>query len=174
MAGRVVLTPSRRDSGSPPQRGEDSAPYPKQWRILLNTFARHPLRVVSRLAWLVGEFALAALGYLVHVVFHRSDAARACWLQHACRRVLRVFNVSLRTSGPIPARGLLVSNHLGYLDILVLGAITPAVFVAKHEVRSWPAFGWFARLAGTVFVRRERRTDAARATAEIKQALNNG
>ena len=174
MAGRVVLTPSRRDSGSPPQRGEDSALYPKQWRILLNTFARHPLRVVSRLPWLVGEFALAALGYLVHVVFHRSDAARACWLQHACRRVLRVFNVSLRTSGPIPARGLLVSNHLGYLDILVLGAITPAVFVAKHEVRSWPVFGWFARLAGTVFVRRERRIGATRATAEIKQALNNG
>lgn len=169
MAGRAVLCP--------PRRREAAAAYPKQSRILLNTFARHPLRVISRLAWLAGEFALSAFGYLVHVVFRRSDAvstARALWLQQACRRILRVFNMSLRTTGPIPARGLLVSNHLSYLDILLLGATAPATFVAKREVRSWPVFGWFARLAGTVFVRRERRGDAARATAEIKETLDKG
>ena len=180
-ARRNVITPLHEIAGpavpSRPQRGEDGAPYPKQSWILLNTFTKHPLRVASRLAWLVGEFALAGLGYLVHVVFRQTDAvptARALWLQQACRRILRVFNVWVRTTGPIPARGLLVSNHLSYLDILVLGAITPAAFVAKHDVRSWPVLGWFARLAGTVFVRREKRTDAARAITEIKQALDNG
>jgi 1-acyl-sn-glycerol-3-phosphate acyltransferase len=83
-----------------------------------------------------------------------------------------VFNVCLRTTGPVPTHGLLASNHLSYLDILVLGAITPAVFVAKREVRGWPILGWFAWLASTVFVRREQRSDVVRATAEIKAALD--
>jgi 1-acyl-sn-glycerol-3-phosphate acyltransferase len=71
----------------------------------------------------------------------------------------------------VPKKGLLVSNHLSYLDILVLGAITPSVFVAKREVRSWPLFGWFARMAGTVFVRRDCRRDTIRVNWEIVRAL---
>jgi len=175
-----VITPLHEIAGpavpSRPQRGEDGVPYPKQSWILLDTFTKHPLRVASRLAWLVGEFALAGLGYLDHVVFRQTDAvstARALWLQRACQRILRVLNMNLQTTGPIPARGLLVSNHLSYLDILVLGAIAPAAFVAKREMRKWPVFGWFARLAGTVFVRRENRGDTGRAILEIKEALNN-
>jgi 1-acyl-sn-glycerol-3-phosphate acyltransferase len=69
---------------------------------------------------------------------------------------------------------MLASNHLSYLDILMLGAITPVAFVAKREVRNWPVFGWFARLAGTMFVHREKRSDVNRSTAEIKEALRNG
>jgi len=68
----------------------------------------------------------------------------------------------------------LVCNHLSYLDILVLAAKTPAVFVAKREVKLWPVFGWFARLAGTLFVNREKRTQVAQATAELEQTLDSG
>ncbi len=71
-----------------------------------------------------------------------------------------------------PNRGLLVCNHLSYLDILVIGATTPCVFISKSDVRRWPVFGWFAAWAGTLFVRRERRTDAARMTEEIRTALS--
>lgn len=74
-------------------------------------------------------------------------------------------------SGTPPKRGLLVCNHLSYLDILVIGATTPCVFVSKSDVRRWPVFGWFAARAGTLFVRRERRTDAVRMTEEIRSAL---
>ena len=35
--------------------------------------------------------------------------------------------------------GLLASNHLSYLDILVLGAASPCVFVAKYDVRIGPS-----------------------------------
>jgi len=161
----------------PPRRRENSARYAEQSRILPNAFARHPLGITGRVIWLVGEFALAALGHVVSVAFCRSDSlqsARGRWLQHACQRFLRVFNVCLRTTGPIPTRGLLVCNHLSYLDILVIGAIRPAAFVAKREVERWPVLGWFARLAGTVFVHREKRSDVTRATAEIKEALETG
>jgi 1-acyl-sn-glycerol-3-phosphate acyltransferase len=69
---------------------------------------------------------------------------------------------------------LLVSNHLSYLDILILAALTPARFVAKSEVRNWPVFGWFARLAGTIFVERNKRSQAAQSAEQIALALSEG
>ncbi|MBI5385592.1 MAG: 1-acyl-sn-glycerol-3-phosphate acyltransferase [Verrucomicrobia bacterium] len=138
---------------------------------------RSYLRSLTRLAWLGGEFILAALDYVRHVTFQRElpDAvARALWLQHGCQRILRVSHVNLRVLGPIPTTGLLVCNHLSYLDIIVLGALAPAIFVAKLDVKHWPVFGWFACLAGTVFVHRERRSDVTRANADIQAALNTG
>lgn len=57
----------------------------------------------------------------------------------------------------MPQGGLLVCNHLSYLDILVLSSIRPCVFVAKRDVAAWPLFGWLARAAGTIFVDRRRR-----------------
>jgi 1-acyl-sn-glycerol-3-phosphate acyltransferase len=69
---------------------------------------------------------------------------------------------------------LLVCNHLSYLDILVLSAITPCTFVSKSEVKRWPVFGWFASLAGTLFVRRDKRSDVLRAAREIRRVMDNG
>ncbi|HYT60783.1 MAG TPA: lysophospholipid acyltransferase family protein [Haliangiales bacterium] len=135
------------------------------------------LRITGRLVWLAGEILLAGMGYIVHAPFRGSallPTTRALWLQRHCRRVLRVFNVSLQTTGVIPARGLLVCNHLSYLDILVIGALAPAAFVAKREMRNWPVLGWFAMLAGTVFVHRGKRSEVTRSTAEIKEVLRQG
>jgi 1-acyl-sn-glycerol-3-phosphate acyltransferase len=63
----------------------------------------------------------------------------------------------------MPGSGLLVGNHLSYLDIIVLSSIRPCVFVAKRDVAAWPFFGWLARAAGTIFIDRERRLAATRA-----------
>lgn len=155
---------------------EAGATHPPEWQQLAGTFARHPLRIIVRAAWLGGSFAIAAWQYFIRVGVRRNPTAamRAQWLQSGCRRVLRVFHVSINTGGDIPGRGLLVCNHLSYLDIIVLGAIAPAKFVSKSEVRGWPVFGWFAHLAGTVFVRREQRSDARRSTSEIQDALDAG
>lgn len=132
---------------------------------------------VTRLAWLTGELLLAALNFARLVRCRREQpeaVARARWLQAGCRRILRVLGVHLRVHGAVPTTGVLVCNHLSYLDILAIGALAPAVFVAKREVRRWPILGWFARRAGTVFVHRERRADVIRANAEVEAALECG
>jgi 1-acyl-sn-glycerol-3-phosphate acyltransferase len=82
--------------------------------------------------------------------------------------------VQLSTTGQFPSRGLIVSNHLSYLDILALSAAVPCVFVSKAEVERWPIIGRYARWAGCVFVRRHDRSDAARANVSVAGALNNG
>lgn len=137
----------------------------------------HPLRVIARLMWLGSELLIAAFNYSFRVAF-RSDScplqARASWLQAASRRVLRIFGVEILANGEIPQKGILVCNHLSYLDILVLSALTPCVFIAKSEVRNWPIFGWFARLAGTLFTERRRRTQVGPLTAQIRTELDQG
>jgi 1-acyl-sn-glycerol-3-phosphate acyltransferase len=138
---------------------------------------RHPLRVIGRFCWLAGEVTLALVDFARHCVFRpkkSSLAARARWLQRASRRHLRLFELAPETTGPIPSRGLLVCNHLSYLDILVLSSITPAVFVAKREIKSWPLFGRLADWAGTLFIDRERRTHVRQMNAAIQSVLDQG
>jgi 1-acyl-sn-glycerol-3-phosphate acyltransferase len=137
---------------------------------------RHPVRVIGRLLWFIAELMLAALNYPRWCGFsgNCSGATRAAWLQHTSRRILRIFKTKIQTSGDVPRSGLLVSNHLSYVDILVIATITPAIFVAKREVKGWPVFGWFAKMGGTVFVDRERRTRVGRTTNEIQSAIDEG
>jgi 1-acyl-sn-glycerol-3-phosphate acyltransferase len=143
----------------------------------LNSFFKHPVRLTLRFAWLAGEIMLALLDFVSNVIFQPKVPlvrARALWLQQACRRVLRILQLEINTRGPIPLRGLLVCNHLSYLDILVISAVTPAIFISKSEVKRWPIFGWFARLSGTLFVRRNRRSDVARLNQEVAHTLDAG
>ena len=74
----------------------------------------------------------------------------------------------------MPAGVYLTPNHVSYLDILVLAALTPVVFVSKHEVASWPVFGWFARRCGTRFLRRAERRDLVRVGRELAPVLAEG
>ncbi len=64
------------------------------------------------------------------------------------------MGVGLRVEGALPRGGVVVCNHLSYLDILMFSAITPFVMVAKTEVRRWPLLGWLTAQAGTVYVER--------------------
>jgi 1-acyl-sn-glycerol-3-phosphate acyltransferase len=143
----------------------------------MKSWAKHPLRVTGRLLWLGGELLLAVIGYATHCAFQSRDSlplARAKWLQRSSRRVLRILQVETHFAGRIPSSGLLVCNHLSYLDVLVLAALTPSLYVAKSEVKHWPVFGRFARLAGTIFVNRGKPSRAAEAADEIAVALRDG
>lgn len=91
---------------------------------------------------------------------------RALWLQGACRTVLSSLGIHYRVHGEAPSYGLVVSNHLSYLDILIISAAMPCFFVAKVEIGGWPFFGWAARVGGTIFLDRGSRASAM-SVAEI-------
>ena len=137
----------------------------------------HPLRVTGRFFWFVGVVVAAVFDFLFRCAFRPDNSAptaRALWLQRHSRRTLKVFRLEAGVEGPVPARGLLVSNHQGYLDIFVLASLAPAVFVAKREIKSWPVVGWLTQMGGTLFVDRERRAQVGRVHDEIQGALNHG
>lgn len=133
------------------------------------------LRSLRRLIALAWVLVTAAISFIVLPTQRRTLRSRANWLQTSCRSALRALGVSYTTTSHPPGTGVVIAvNHLSYLDILVLSAITPTVFVAKREVRDWLVFGWFARMAGTCFVDRERRSDVSRICQEFAPVLESG
>ena len=140
-------------------------------------FRQHPFRVVGRLLWFGFEMLQAVGVYLVRCVFCPKASrrhARALWLQRTGRHVGRIFQLQVHATGTIPARGLLVCNHVSYVDIIALLSLAPAMFVAKREVKSWPVMGLMAQLGGTLFIDRQRRTHVGEINNDIQTALDDG
>jgi lyso-ornithine lipid O-acyltransferase len=77
-----------------------------------------------------------------------------------------------RRSAASPA--LILSNHVSWLDICVIAALAPVVFIAKSEVAGWPVLGWLARLQRTIFINRQARHQTGAATREIAARLLGG
>ncbi len=87
----------------------------------------------------------------------------------------RILGIRLAVEGRAPgAPFFLVSNHLGYLDVLVFAAIAPVRFVAKREVRRWPVIGAAAAAMGTIFIDREVKRDARRTLGALAEAIAEG
>lgn len=103
-----------------------------------------------------------------------SRAGRATLRQRWSRQLLAMLGVRLRVAGR-PGRGaLLVSNHVSWLDIYVVYAVTDTRFVCKAEVRDWPLIGWLTERNEALFITRTSRADARRACQAIADGLRAG
>lgn len=96
---------------------------------------------------------------------------RAQWQHEAALRVMRAFGIHLRVTGTLPQGGLLVANHLSYLDIVTFSGALPVFMVSKVEIGSWPFFGTLARAGGALFVDRSSRASAEDTTKLIAERL---
>ena len=99
---------------------------------------------------------------------------RVRWLSRSSARHAKWMGVRIRVHGEIPRDGLIVSNHVSYVDIVALGAVAACAFVSKKEVAHWPVFGLYARCSATIFVDRERRGAVADVAAEMRERLDAG
>jgi 1-acyl-sn-glycerol-3-phosphate acyltransferase len=99
---------------------------------------------------------------------------RAEWLHRFCARAARQMGIALQQRGPYPRHGVLIANHLGYLDIVAFAALHRCVFVAKSEIRGWPVVGWMTTMAGAVYVDRGRNASAISAGSAMQAAAGAG
>lgn len=91
------------------------------------------------------------------------------------RLVCALLRIRIHVVGEPPGQSaLIISNHVSWADILVIGAVTPIDFVAKREVAEWPLIGLAARLLRTVFVDRTRRQQTGEAVSDIASRLVEG
>jgi 1-acyl-sn-glycerol-3-phosphate acyltransferase len=130
------------------------------------------LRSVARAVKLTAIFLYGGLELIVARPVTRE--ARAEWLHRFCMRVTRAMGVAIRIEGIFPERGVVVSNHLGYLDIVSLAAQHQCVFVSKAELAEVPLIGWMTTMAGTVYVERGRGGSALRAKSGLNAAMDAG
>jgi 1-acyl-sn-glycerol-3-phosphate acyltransferase len=130
-----------------------------------------------------GRLALCAVAFLAivgpHLLSLRFGRGRiAAWMPVLFHRVfVALFGLRVTQSGTPPeARepALVLSNHVSWLDIIVLGSLRPLSFVAKSEIAGWPVIGTLARLQRTVFIDRARRADTANVNATVAQRLARG
>lgn len=121
--------------------------------------------------WTIGCY----LAWLLAGVGPGGGPRRSRVVRGWARGVARILRIRVTCSGPAPRPPfLLVTNHLSYLDVIVLASLVDAVFVAKREVRGWPLFGPLARAIGCIFVDRDMPRDALRAGAAIEGAVRAG
>jgi 1-acyl-sn-glycerol-3-phosphate acyltransferase len=131
------------------------------------------LRLLRLALHLLRGLLIVALAFPFFARARRRKAVRR-W----SKALLHILHVRLHVHGEAPhARAgpvMLVSNHVSWLDIFAINAVLPVRFVAKSEVRSWPAIGWLSAKTGTLFIERGRRRDTARINHEIAQAMLGG
>lgn len=92
------------------------------------------------------------------------------------QKILRSINLEFEVIGNVdPSRATLyVGNHISYVDIPLLNAIVPAVFLAKSEVKNYPIFGPAGNLSGIIYVERESKESRKKARQEIIRYLQQG
>jgi 1-acyl-sn-glycerol-3-phosphate acyltransferase len=137
-----------------------------------------PLSALRALARVVGVLWQVLRGWLTIVfVFPRlSPAQRAQRVQAWAGGMLRALGIVLRVEGDPVGSGpaLLVSNHISWLDILVLHAARFCRFVSKADVHHWPVVGRLATGAGTLYIERTSRRDAMRVVHHMADSLRAG
>jgi 1-acyl-sn-glycerol-3-phosphate acyltransferase len=139
------------------------------------------IRKISRLLLLFTvNLVFIIYGILINEAFFLESEKRMALRTHGmrswARSVCLILGIHITPTGHYLEQGVffIVSNHCSYLDILVVGALMPSVFVSKSEVASWAFLGMLVKLAGTVFVMRESKTASVRAMEAIREHLTNG
>lgn len=104
------------------------------------------------------------------------DRLKRAW----SRQLLRLLGIRI-DSNPQTAQaldaiegGLLVCNHISFIDIFVINTLLPSGFVAKNEVSRWPLIGWLVVHGGTVFIQRGSRLAVRRTQQQLLDALHGG
>jgi 1-acyl-sn-glycerol-3-phosphate acyltransferase len=69
---------------------------------------------------------------------------------------------------------LVVANHVSWLDIFVINSLQPCRFVAKADIRSWPALGWLCERSGTIFIARGKQREIRRIYEGLVVSLQKG
>ncbi len=132
----------------------------------------------------------ASLGLLLvglHLLYGALQVALLFPLAGASRRqrlrrrwsqgLLGVLGIRIEVAAGIASGlegGLLVANHISFVDIFLINALLPSSFVAKGDVARWPLIGWLARRNGTVFIERGNRKAAQQAREHLLAALGKG
>jgi 1-acyl-sn-glycerol-3-phosphate acyltransferase len=105
----------------------------------------------------------------------RADHYCSAIVRHWHQVVCRILNLHLHISGSLPQKaGLVVANHISWLDIIAIGAQSPCLFVAKEEIAAWPVIGRLARNIGTLFIRRGDAAQTATACETMTWLLRRG
>lgn len=136
------------------------------------------LTLIARLRLLLVGLHLLSGAFQAAVLFRLGNARWRQRLTRAwSRQLLALLGIRVDADRDELARierGLLVGNHISFIDIFVINALLPSTFVAKSEVAQWPLIGWLSRQTDTVFIERGSRKAAHHTHQHMRQAFDAG
>ncbi len=89
--------------------------------------------------------------------------------------ILRIkVELQVQTGAETTQRALIVANHVSWLDIFVINSQNPCRFVAKADIRSWPALGWLSAQVGTIFIARGKQREVRRVYEGLVTSIEAG
>ncbi|MCB0369350.1 MAG: 1-acyl-sn-glycerol-3-phosphate acyltransferase, partial [Bdellovibrionales bacterium] len=90
--------------------------------------------------------------------------------------VCKLYNIKIEVINPpdLSKNGLIVGNHMGFVDILVMHSLTKALFVTSQEMREVPLLGLITEMSGCLFVERRSRTNILDELQNIIRSLKEG
>lgn len=91
-----------------------------------------------------------------------------------CKAGLKIFNIKIideNTQDLSRTNALIISNHLGYLDVFAISSLYATSFVTSHEMRKTPFLGQLCQFGGCLFVDRKNRRNLNAEVNELAHAL---
>ncbi|KAA3619661.1 MAG: 1-acyl-sn-glycerol-3-phosphate acyltransferase [Calditrichaeota bacterium] len=135
------------------------------------------IRLALRLSILIFVFPAFYLALLLGLfLFSFKKKLKISWrnfiVQWWCRALVLILGIRVTVKGKPPETPFfLVSNHLGYIDIITYFTVLHCVFVSRHDLAQWPLFGLIARSINTLFIDRTRKMDIPRINNQIDLAM---
>ena len=97
------------------------------------------------------------------------------WVRFYLGCVGWLLGLRVRVEGtPVAGNALYAANHISWLDIPALGGAAQARFIAKSEIAGWSLIGWLAKIGGSVFVKRQKRSETRVQADAVVAALHEG
>jgi lyso-ornithine lipid O-acyltransferase len=90
--------------------------------------------------------------------------------------VARIVNLRVTVTGAVPnvQGGLVVSNHVSYLDIITHGSVLPLRYSPKSDIAKWPLLGWYLGLSRPIWTDRQSRQTSKKTLRDFAKTMRNG
>lgn len=119
--------------------------------------------MVKRISYIIFALIVVVLGLGVQFIGCIAP------MRHPLRRrigqcifktILFILRIKVRVKGHPSSQTpiFFVSNHISYMDILILGSVLDASFIAKSDVAKWPFIGRYAQMQGSIFIDRSKKS----------------
>jgi len=141
------------------------------------------MALLKGIVLLPGIFIYILTGLFVKIIFFIPSwrlRIISYWTKIFCNYLRFILKIKVFVEGGKPRLNregvFIISNHLGYLDGIILGSLFPVIYVSKAEVKKWPLFGWVSEAGSTILIDRKRKSRSPdyiqEAALALKRKLN--
>lgn len=135
--------------------------------------------ILKSILFIINITQFLIVGFLISVTTSDKTERRRKFLKNT-RQVIKQMlfflnaKVVAKNLPPEDQNFLLVSNHMGFLDIFALSSISENLFITSQEMRETPGLGLLTELGGCIFVERRSRARTRNEMQTIAKHLLHG